>query len=106
MNITSLNNTIKNSDAIIIYFSGKNCQVCKVLQPKIEESIKQNFDKIDFVAIKTEDYPVTCSELSIFSVPTILVYFDGKECGRYGRNISIAAFIQNLKRPYSLLFED
>ncbi|MBT3281056.1 MAG: thioredoxin family protein [Campylobacteraceae bacterium] len=104
MEVNLLKKIIKEKEAIIVYFSGENCSVCKVLQPKIKETIKNNFEKINFLEIKTEDYPLTCGEYSIFSIPTILVFLDGKEFARYGRNISIAQFIQNTSRPYNLLF--
>jgi thioredoxin-like negative regulator of GroEL len=104
MEIELLEEKIKKTDALIVYFSGEHCSVCKVLQPKIEESIVSNFNKIEFLEIKTENYPKTCAALSVFSIPTIIVYFDGKEFARYGRNISIAQFIQNTSRPYNLFF--
>ena len=104
MTLEILQKRISTTDAITIYFSGENCSVCKILQPKIYQSINDNFPKMEFLEIKTQDYPMICGEFSIFSIPTILVFLDGKEFARYGRNISIAQFIHNTTRPYNLLF--
>jgi len=104
MEIELLKEKIKQTDALTIYFSGESCMVCKVLLPKVEEAIKNNFEKMEFIEIKTEDYSKTCASLNIFAIPTILVFLDGKEFARYGRNISISQFIENTSRPYNLLF--
>ncbi|MBL6970478.1 MAG: thioredoxin family protein [Campylobacterales bacterium] len=104
MYLEQLNNTISTQDAIVVYFSGENCSVCKILKPKIQEILENQFPKIQFIEIKSEDYKETCAQYHIFSIPTIITFLDGKEFSRYGRNISIAQFAQNLKRPYDLFF--
>ncbi len=104
MEIEKLNNFIKQNPAVVVYFSGESCSVCQILKPKIQTTIKENFPKIKFIEIKTEYFPKTCGELSIFSIPTIIVYLDSKEFAKYGRNISIAQFVENTKRPYELFF--
>ncbi len=91
---------------VLIYFSGENCSICKVLKPKIEEAIKKNFSKMDLLEVKTEDHKEITAYFTVFSLPTILVYFDKNEFYRIGRNISISAFVQSLQRPYSLLLGD
>lgn len=106
MEIENFNNYIKENAAVTVYFSGEYCSVCQVLKPKIHDAISENFPKMNFLEIKTEQFPKTCAELKIFSIPTILVYLDGKEFAKYGRNISIAQFIENTKRPYELFFEE
>jgi thioredoxin-like negative regulator of GroEL len=104
MNLETLQHQLSTTDAITLYFSGDNCSVCKILQPKIKEAITNNFSKMQFLEIKTQDHPIICGEYSIFSIPTILVFLDGKEFARYGRNVSITQFIHNTSRPYNLLF--
>ena len=37
---------IDSKEPILIYFSGENCSVCKVLKPKIEEEVRINFQKM------------------------------------------------------------
>ena len=107
--ILSLNDTleyINTGEPVLIYFSGENCAVCKVLKPKIEEAITQNFPKMHILEVQTELHKEITSHFTVFSIPTILVYFDTKEFFRFGRNISIVSFIQDLKRPYNMLCED
>lgn len=101
-NLDELNKYISTQAAVLIYFSGQNCSVCKDLKPKIKNTISQNFPKIEIYEVKSDLYKHIASSFSVFSIPTILVFFDSKEFKRYGRNISIYQFIEDLKRPYTL----
>ncbi|TLP40983.1 thioredoxin family protein [Arcobacter arenosus] len=100
-----LDKYISEEDALLVYFSGVDCSVCKVLKPKIESEILENFPKIKTFEVEASKYKEIASNFSVFSIPTILVFFDSKEFKRYGRNISITQFNQELKRPYSLFME-
>ena len=96
---------IESKEPILIYFSGENCSVCKVLKPKIEEEIKNNFPKIKMFEIKTDNFLELTAQFMVFSIPTTIIYFDTKEFKRYGRNMSVQLFIEELKRPYNLMCE-
>jgi len=96
---------ISTGEPVLIYFSGKACSVCQVLKPKIEEHISKNFPKMKIYEVKADLYKEIASSFSVFSIPTILVYFDSKEFFRRGRNISLSAFVDELKRPYTLFMD-
>lgn len=100
-----LEKEISENDAILLYFSGENCSVCKVLKPKIEEEVLKNFPEFRLYEIKTDIYKELTSQFTVFSIPTVLIFFDRKEFKRYGRNISIPLFIEELERPYNLMCE-
>lgn len=100
-----LQNIINTGNPVLIYFSGENCSVCKVLKPKIEEEIKRNFSKFELFEVKTDISVELTAQFMIFSIPTIMIYFDKKEFKRYGRNMSIVEFIKELQRPYNLMYE-
>ncbi|MBP9490065.1 MAG: thioredoxin family protein [Aliarcobacter sp.] len=104
-NQQQLQNSIDTGNPVLIYFSGENCSVCKVLKPKIEEEIKENFPKFELFEIKTDIYLELTAQYMIFSIPTTIIYFDKKEFKRYGRNMSIPIFIEELRRPYILMSE-
>ena len=75
-----LQNIINTGNPVLIYFSGENCSVCKVLKPKIEEEIKRNFSKFELFEVKTDISVELTAQFMIFSIPTIMIYFDKKEC--------------------------
>ena len=93
---------ISTGEPVLIYFSGEDCSVCKVLKPKIEEEISKNFPRIKLFEVKADLYKEIASNFSVFSIPTMLVFFDSKEFFRRGRNLSVSEFVNELKRPYTL----
>jgi len=42
----------------------------------------------------------------VFSIPTILIFVQGKENARYSRNFSIGELRQQIDRFYPLIFEE
>ncbi|WP_122893399.1 thioredoxin family protein [Arcobacter peruensis] len=102
-NLQQLQNSINTGAPVLVYFSGENCSVCKVLKPKIEEEIKKNFPLFETYEVKTDIHKEITSHFTVFSIPTMLVFFDKKEFFRKGRNISVSMFIEELKRPYDLM---
>ena len=105
MQLEDLEQYINKNDAVMIYFSGEHCGVCKVLQPKIKEAFEKEFPEIKQIFIDAEQFKQTAANYSVFSVPTIIVFFDGKEFAKKSRHISVNGFVQELQRPYDLFFK-
>lgn len=105
MKLKQLQNSINSGNPILVYFSGENCSVCKVLKPKIEEEIKKAFPKFKLFEVKTDFDKELTAHFMIFSIPATLIFFDKKEFKRYGRNMSVPLFIEEIKRPYDLMCE-
>jgi thiol-disulfide isomerase/thioredoxin len=101
----NLEKEIADNDALLIYFSHDNCNVCKVLKPKIRELLEDSFPGMRFVYVNTMDQPDEAGSMQVFAVPTILVYFEQKEYFRFGRNISLRELESAIQRPYGFLFE-
>ncbi len=95
---------VDNSPAVLSYFSTDSCNVCKVIKPKVLDLIAEKFPEMKFLWIDIEKAPVIAGQNSIFSAPTLLVYFDGKESLRKSRNISIHELEEEIGRFYNLLF--
>ena len=105
MQIEDLKQFINENDAVMVYFSGEHCGVCQVLQPKIKEAFEKEFPKIKQLFIDAQQFKQTAVNYSVFSVPTIIVFFEGKEFAKKSRHISVDGFIQELQRPYTLFFK-
>ncbi len=97
--------TIENKKACLIYFSHENCNVCKVLKPKIKNLLQSEFPNIEMYHSDTVLNPEIAAQNSIFTAPTILIFFDGKEFLRKSRNIGIEELRKEIDRPYKLMFE-
>jgi len=104
INIKDLEKAFSN-EAILLYVSAPNCNVCDVLKPKIEELFRKNFPKIALFEINSADIPEVGGKFNIFSAPAILVFFDKKEFIREGRNVSLSLLREKIGKIYKLYFE-
>lgn len=95
---------VQNEAAVLAYFSHDQCNVCKVLKPKVEELLTEKFPKINPLYCHTQRAPEIAAAHSVFAVPTIVVWFEGKETYRFGRNVGLQELEQALARPYGLCF--
>jgi len=98
-----LEETIKSEIGVLLYFSTPTCNVCKALKPKIEEEFDKNFPLIKQYFIDSSIQPDIPASLNIFSVPTIVLFLDGREFLRESRNVSVSQFVDKTKRVYELL---
>ena len=103
-NLNEVNEIINTGQPVLIYFSGSTCSVCTDLKPKIQKQISVNFEKIKIYEVQSELHKEITSHFTVFSIPTILVFFDKKEFMREGRNIFLPHFIDNIKRVYNIFY--
>lgn len=94
------------SPAVCFYLSTPECNVCKVLKPKVIEMLEKDFPKIDFHYVDLNEAKEIAGQLSVFTVPTILVFFDGKEMIRASRNIHIDELREQINRYYQMIFSN
>lgn len=110
MNIESPNSfekfveILKLDKAVCFYLSTIECNVCKVLKPKVMEMLKSDFPNISFCYVDLNEAKEISGQLSIFSVPTILVYFEGKETIRASRNVHLEELREQIERYYKMIF--
>ena len=104
MDLNQWKDLIQNNDAVAVYFSGKDCNVCHVLKPKVQELFHSNFPLIDFNDVNLQDSPEIRGLLSIFTIPTLVIFFEGKELFRWSRSFSLAEVEQRVQRNYNLFF--
>ena len=99
-----LSELISTEPAVLLYLSTSTCNVCKVLKPKVKALLTEDFPEIAFRYINIEEYPEVSGQYSVFTVPTILVYFEGNELIRKSRNVGVSELAAEINRPYQLFF--
>src|SRR5699024_12033795 len=77
--------TIKNIEHFIdkhqltfLYFSHPNCSVCQGLLPQVQQMMN-NYPNIQLGHINTRKTPEVAGYFSVFTVPVLLLFFNGKE---------------------------
>ncbi|WP_353662391.1 thioredoxin family protein [Hydrogenimonas sp. SS33] len=104
MTLESVQQAIAEKPGVMLYFWGEHCNVCHALQPKLFEAFDDRFPEIEKITVDVGEHPDIAAQFGVFSIPTAIVFLDGKEFVRVSRNVSIPALVQQLERPYSLLF--
>lgn len=101
--IQTIENTIKESLAVMVYFSAPTCNVCYALKPKLIDALDKNFKefKVESVDISMEED--IAPHFGVFTAPTVLIFLDGKEFLRKSRNMSVDEVIREIKRPYDIM---
>ena len=75
--------TFKDSikeDVVLVDFYADWCGPCKMLSPIIDEVAKETSAKI--VKINVDKCPMTAKEYGVMSIPTLIVFKDGKEINK------------------------
>lgn len=94
----------KSYKSVCFYLNTPECNVCKVLKPKVIEMIESDFPEINFCYVDLNETKEISGQLSVFSVPTILVYFEGKETIRASRNVHLEELREQIERYYKMIF--
>ena len=76
-----------SSDPILLYFSTPNCMVCEIMLPKVLEALQDY--PYDLIDIDAAEYPEISGQHRVFTAPTLLVFYEGKEVLRESRFIDI-----------------
>ena len=88
MDDTQILNTISNDQLLVVYYSYPGCNVCKVLRPKVE-NLLQAYSNATFLYVDIEQHPLIKGQQMVFTVPTVVVYNEGKELQRWSRHFSV-----------------
>jgi thioredoxin-like negative regulator of GroEL len=105
MTLEELQNIIREEIGVLLYFSGERCNVCHALRPKFKELFDNEFPLIRQIYLDAHENPEISAHFQVFSVPTMLVFLDGREFVREGRAVSMYKLTEQLMRPYKMMTE-
>jgi len=92
-------------DTQLLYFRGNGCMACLSFMPKVKEMINRRFSKMKFTIIETAEQPSVSAQFRVFSVPTVIVLFDGKEVLRRGSFTAVSQLESEIERYYNLYYD-
>lgn len=96
---------LEEQQMVLVYLSHQGCQVCKVLKPKVKEMAEVDFPLMAMVEVDTPLSSKLAAQLSVFAVPTILLFAAGKELQRFSRSFGMGELRSAIQRPYSMIYE-
>lgn len=96
---------LAENDVVLSYFSTETCSVCHVLKPKVIEMVSESFPKMKMVFIESDKLPELAAQNRVFTAPTVVVFFAGRETIRKSRAFGVDELKSEIARPYSMMFE-
>ena len=97
MTLQEIQQKVDEKPVAVAYFSHDECNVCKVLRPQVREVVHQYKDT-NFLYVNTKENPEASGQHMVFAVPTIIVFYQGREAKRFSRHFSMQDFKSLLDR--------
>ncbi len=104
MNLESIKQQIEQKPALALYFSAPTCNVCHALKPKLFGVLEENFKELELVSIDVSKEQEIAAHFSVFTIPTLIVFLDGREFIRKSRHMSVDEVVAEIARPYEIMF--
>ncbi|MEA1879342.1 MAG: thioredoxin family protein, partial [Campylobacterota bacterium] len=105
MTLEELQTITREEVGVCLYFSGEFCNVCHALRPKVKTLFDAEFPQLKQIYLDAEEHRDIALHFQVLSVPTMIVFMDGREFVREGRSVSLHQLTEKLKRPYGIMTE-
>jgi thiol-disulfide isomerase/thioredoxin len=83
-----------------LFISRPDCSVCQSLLPQVQELLEK-YPEIHTGYINAEDVPEIAGRFSIFTVPVLLLFIEGKEYIREARIVHMQLLEEKINKIYS-----
>lgn len=97
---------MKTSGAVFILFGGKQCNVCHALGPQLEDMLESHYPDITSAYIDCQVSADICAQHSVFTLPVVQFYIEGKKVTEFARSFSIEQVRQSMQRSYTIWREN
>lgn len=90
---------INTNELAFIYISKQNCSICHSLLPQVQQ-LMEKYPEIELGHVLTDDVPDIAGRFSIFAVPVLLLFVNGKEYIREARIVHMQLFEEKIDKIY------
>lgn len=101
--LAELNQLIAETPFVVAYFSRPDCGVCTALKPKVRDMVAA-LPEAQAYYVNLDEFPEAAGEYSIFTIPGIVLFVDGRETIREARYVSADDLESKMHRLHSLRF--
>lgn len=97
--VSTVRNFIQNNALTFLYISRPNCSVCHGLFPQVKE-LMTNYPEIKLGHVNAEQVGEIAGEFSVFTVPVLLLFVEGKEYVREARIVQLQLLDEKINKIY------
>jgi len=92
---SSFSNDVLNvQNRVLVYFWSESFNVCKTTWPLLE-GLVDRLDRVDIIKINSDHNPELLADLGITTIPTTILFEDGKEIKRTTELVSVEDFMND-----------
>ena len=73
---------VESERPVLVDFWAPWCMPCKIIAPAVEKIADEMKTEIKVMKANVDEAPEMATELSIFNIPTLVLFKDGKELAR------------------------
>jgi thioredoxin-like negative regulator of GroEL len=84
--VGELRKLIDNEKLVFVFLYGEHCSVCHGVMPQIRPMI-DSYNDLTSIQADIEKLPILSGEFTVFTVPVVLLFLEGKEVLRIARFI-------------------
>ena len=95
--IDAIKDFIRENKFVMVYFSSDGCNVCENILPRLEEILKKH-SKVMSAHVEVQNLPSVASVCGVFTIPTIIIFLEGKEILRQARFINFLELGEQIQR--------
>ena len=88
---------INHKGYALVDFWATWCPPCRMMAPVLESAEQQLGDKINFAKVDVDEQQQLAAEFDIMSIPTLVVFKDGKPVKRMSGYRPLDTFVEELK---------
>ncbi len=85
---------LKSGAPVVVDFWAEWCGPCRMVGPILDEMSGEMGDKVKIVKLNVDENPETASKYGIMSIPTLLLFKDGKIASRQVGAVPKAKLVQ------------
>src|SRR5947207_2871839 len=89
-----------STQLVLLDFWATWCAPCKMLKPLVEELAVEYEGRVVVAELDVDANPVTASKFSVLSIPSLILFRDGKPAERIGRPAASRGSQRRAGRPH------
>ncbi|HEX6593153.1 MAG TPA: thioredoxin family protein [Bacillota bacterium] len=102
--IEQIDGFIEKHPLAFLYISQQNCSVCHGLLPQVQK-LMEKYPEIKLAHIDADEVEQVAGRFSIFTVPVLLLFVEGKEYVREARIVHLQLFDEKVNKIYENVVE-